>query len=247
MQATILQTFQRVERKYWISPAQRAALLARLQPYIRPDVHPRYTIGSLYLDTADFRLIRASLDKPVYKEKLRLRSYGVPGPQAAVFLELKKKYKGVVYKRRLALPLDAANAYLWRGTMPETDGFIDGQILREIDWTMCRLRPRPRVYIAYDRTAFVGRADPAFRLTFDTAIRWRDAPLDLAAGDGGTPLLPDDRVLMEVKCSGAMPLWLCHALDDLKIYPAAFSKYGTCYTAHLRGGEHYTTGGIRYA
>ncbi len=251
MTDSVIQNFERVERKYLISPEQRDALLSRLLPFLRPDEYPSYTIGSLYLDTADYRLIRASLEKPVYKEKLRLRGYGVPGQEDPVFLELKKKFQGIVYKRRLVLPFNSAMDFLWSGRLPLTNSYADAQILKEIDWTVRRVRPRPRVYIAYDRTAYVGREDAGFRLTFDTAVRWRDTPLDLAAGDGGAPLLPPDSVLMEVKFLGAMPLWLCHALSELAIYPASFSKYGTCYTDHLYNGEHVsltnTTGGVRYA
>ena len=233
MNQPIVQTFKRYEKKYRLTTAQRAEFIRRVQPFMRPDDYGTYTIGSLYLDTPDFRLIRASLEKPVYKEKLRLRSYGVPQAEDTVFLELKKKFKGVVYKRRTEMPLAQAAAYLRDGTPPaKTD-----QIFREIDFTMRRLEPAPRVYLAYDRTAYAGRRDDRLRITFDTCIRWRTDPLDLSAGDGGRLLLGPDDVLMEIKIPDAMPLWLVRALTDMGLFPASFSKYGTCYARYLSVGQ----------
>ena len=226
-------TFERRELKYRITDAQRAALEAAFGARMVPDEHGESTICNIYYDTADYRLIRASLEKPVYKEKLRLRSYGVPQAEDTVFLELKKKFKGVVYKRRTEMPLAQAAAYLRDGTPPaKTD-----QIFREIDFTMRRLEPAPRVYLAYDRTAYAGRRDDRLRITFDTCIRWRTDPLDLSAGDGGRLLLGPDDVLMEIKIPDAMPLWLVRALTDMGLFPASFSKYGTCYARYLSVGQ----------
>ena len=105
-------TFERRELKYRITDAQRAALEAAFGTQMIPDEHGESTICNIYYDTADYRLIRASLEKPAYKEKLRLRSYGVTEPGGEVFLELKKKYKGIVYKRRITLPEDAAGEFI---------------------------------------------------------------------------------------------------------------------------------------
>lgn len=160
-----------------------------------------------------------SLEKPVYKEKLRLRSYGIPKAKDPVFLELKKKYKGIVYKRRIALSLEAFQM----GVFPE------GQIPQEIAWFMQMYHnPEPVVYLAYDREAFSGSQDTGLRVTFDRNIRWRDHLLDLSKGCWGMPLLGNE-VLMEIKIPGAMPLWMCTIFSQLKIYPVSFSKYGTYY------------------
>ena len=105
-------TFERRELKYRITDAQRAALEAAFDARMVPDEYGESTICNIYYDTADYRLIRAPLEKPAYKEKLRLRSYGVTGPGGEVFLELKKKYKGIVYKRRITLPEDAAGEFI---------------------------------------------------------------------------------------------------------------------------------------
>lgn len=221
-------TFERVEKKYLVTPAQLTVLWDILERYMEVDGYGRHTICNIYYDTGDYRLIRTSLDKPLYKEKLRLRSYGVPGADDQVFVELKKKYDGVVYKRRAALPLDTATAWL--------DGRIripQNQILREIDYFMEYYRPQPRVFLAYDRVALFGREDEALRLTLDGNIRWRTTRLDLAAGDEGSPLSVQGLYLMEIKLPGVMPLWLAHTLAELGISPVSFSKYGCCYREAL--------------
>ena len=165
----------------------------------------------------------------MYKEKLRVRSYGVPAPDGKVFAELKKKYKGVVYKRRITVPAAEVQPLL-AGQRSLADY---GQIGREIAWFQQLYDARPRVFIGYDRIAFAGVADPELRITFDTNIRWRTTQLELSAGDHGAPLLPDDRVLLEVKLPGVCPLWLAHALAEAGAVPVSFSKYGSCYCYHL--------------
>lgn len=239
--ATYQGVFERYETKYLLSSRQYQAIRQGMEAFLQEDQYGLHTICSLYLDTGNFELIRASLDKPVYKEKLRLRSYGVPQGDGTVFLELKKKFRGVVYKRRVPMTLGEARAYLRSPALarPATDG----QILREIDWMMGRLAPTPKALIAYDRIALAPAQEDGPRVTFDRNIRWRGHTLDLAKGDWGSLLLPKDQVLMEVKTGGALPLWLCSLLDRLELAPASFSKYGTCYQNYLRqagalGGIH---------
>lgn len=227
--------FRRVEKKYLLDAAQLDALLKQAGRHMEPDRYGHYTICSLYMDTDDYHLIRTSLEKPLYKEKLRLRSYGVPDEDGTVFLELKKKYKGVTYKRRVSLPLRQAEEVVDKGTAAAA-GLTGSseQILREIGWFIDRYRPSPKALIAYDRTAFSGKEDESgLRLTLDSAVRWRETGLDLTAGDHGQPLLPDGTTLMEIKTPGAIPLWLCRVLSQWEIYPASFSKYGACYRQHL--------------
>lgn len=222
-------TFKRYEKKYLLSPTQYEALRAALEPYMGIDSYGRSTICNIYYDTDQFDLIRTSIEKPVYKEKLRLRSYGTPDTETKVFMELKKKYKGVVYKRRESLPLWQARDYLDRGIAPERDS----QILREIGWFLKTWPVEPKVFLAYERTALFGREDANLRITFDENIRWRDTDLDLRRGDHGARILPDDRYLMEIKIPGAIPLWISRMLSDLCIYSTSFSKYGACYQQNL--------------
>jgi len=222
--------FERIEKKYLLTPAQYQAMIRGMAFYVQPDEHPRYTIGNVYYDTADYALIRASLEKPVYKEKLRVRSYGVPGDDGAVFVELKKKFDGVVYKRRVTVSAAEAAAWLGGGEAPLTS-----QISREIDWFMDRYRPEPKVYITYDREAYAGREDKELRLTFDTGLRWRDTAVDLRQGRDGRPLLGEDQILMEIKIPGAAPLWLVRLMSENDIRTTSFSKYGTYYKQIILG------------
>ena len=225
----ILCSFERYEKKYLITPEQQARILLAARPYMKEDEYGRYSICNIYYDTDDFSLIRASLEKPVYKEKLRVRSYGVPAEGDRVFVEIKKKCGGVVYKRRVVMSAQDAPGYL-AGDAALSPG---GQISREIDYFQTFHRTRPQVYIGYDRTALAGRENDALRVTFDTNIRWRESKLDLRRGDGGMPLLPQDVVLMEIKIPGAMPLWLCRLLGSMDIFPTSFSKYGECYRKNI--------------
>ena len=225
-------TFKRYEKKYLLSPEQYRALRASLEGRIRPDQFAHSTVCSIYFDDERFSLIRHSLDKPVYKEKLRLRSYGVPGSRDPVFVELKKKYDGVVYKRRITMEARDAVPYL-SGAKPG-DG---SQISREVDWFLQFYRPAPKVFLAYDREAWAAADGGELRITFDTGIRVRSNDVDLRSGDHGVPLLEDDRILMEIKIPGAAPLWLARLLSENRISSTSFSKYGMYYKRFVLGGR----------
>lgn len=219
-------TFQRYETKYMLSPIMARKLRKSLPGHLQMDEYGLDTICSLYYDTPDHQLIRRSLEKPVYKEKLRLRSYGPAKETSPIYVELKKKYEGIVYKRRERMILSEAVPYLAGKSEP---GF-DSQILHEITWFRNYYRGlAPAMYIAYDRIACFGTEDRNFRVTFDTNIRWRTDNLCLDGPTEGTRLLEPGWYLMEVKSPGAVPLWFSKILDDLAIYPASFSKYGFAY------------------
>ena len=226
--------FKRYEKKYLLDPVQYAELKSRLEKYMDADEYGRYTICNIYFDTDDYELIRTSLEKPVYKEKLRLRSYGVPKDNDRIFAEVKKKLDGVVYKRRTAMTAEEAGDFLIRGIKPSS---ADGQILSEIEWFLSRYQPEPKIFLAYDRVALFGKEDPALRITFDRNIRWRDTDLDLRFGDWGEMVLPPDKILMEIKIPGTVPVWLGHMLSEIGLFPTSFSKYGTCYIQNILGGN----------
>jgi len=216
--------FCRRETKYLITKEQMARVLQKMGDRIVPDEYGRSTICNLYYDTPDYLLIRRSIEKPVYKEKLRLRSYGVPKAGGKVFAEIKKKHKQIVYKRRITLPAEEeANAAA--GNIPD-----DSQIGREIRYFFKRYSPlKPMVYLSYEREAFYGVSDRGFRVTFDDNILARTENLCLSEGSYGVPLLPEGMILMEVKCEGALPLWMAKLLSEEKMYKTSFSKYGTAY------------------
>lgn len=213
--------FERHEKKYLLDKAQLTALSRMLQAYMQADVYGLHTICSLYFDTENFDVARQAEAKPAYKEKLRLRSYGVPGQDSTVYLELKKKVEGVTYKRRMALPLREANAYIWLGAPPREGG----QVFGEIDWAIHRQGLHPKMLICYDRVALASKEDSALRLTLDANIRWRAQDLDLALGDAGSLLAPGF-YMMEIKTTDALPVWLSGILAAIGAYPVSFSKYG---------------------
>lgn len=222
-------TFKRLEKKYLLSREQYEKLRAALEDRIVPDAYFKSTVCSLYYDTDDYALIRHSIESPVYKEKLRVRSYNVPGADDTVFIELKKKFKGMVYKRRVTMSARQAAAYLAGEDEPPEHS----QMTREIDWFLHENPVKPKVFIACDRSAFVAKDNPELRITFDENLRWRERELDLTCGSQGESLLEPGCVLMEIKIPGTAPLWLAHTLSELSLFPAGFSKYGTCYKNHI--------------
>ncbi len=227
MEGNTIYSFQRIEKKYMLCQRQYESLIQKIVPYMKRDRYGLHTICNVYYDTEQYEMIRRSIEKPVYKEKMRLRSYGVPGMQDLVFLEIKKKYAGTVYKRRIGLKLCEAYQCLDAGASASLEE--RGQIGREISYFLRFYHPVAKQYIAYDRIAFLGDEDESLRITFDQNIRSRSSRLALEAGDDGERILPEGTYLMEIKVSAAMPLWLVHALEELAIYPCSFSKYGTVY------------------
>ena len=217
--------FKRKEMKYLLTAKQYQMMMREVGEWIVSDDFPVSAISNLYYDTPDYRLIRTSLQKPKYKEKLRLRCYKVPNADTQAFLEIKKKAMGIVYKRRESLPYRRAVEFL-AGRGPGGDS----QIFRELSWMLKSYQNlAPAMFLSYDRLSFKGKEDPTVRLTFDRNILWRTAALDLSAGTWGEPLLQPGQWLMEIKIAGAMPLWLAGTLAKCKIYPISFSKYGKAY------------------
>lgn len=221
--------FKRYELKYLITQEQKRKILEAIEPYMALDKYGLTTIRNLYFDTDDYRLIRRSIEKPSYKEKLRIRSYSKAESNSTVFVELKKKYKHVVYKRRIALPEKEAMNWL----CSNVDN-INTQISKEIDYFFEYYKTlHPTVFLAYDREAYYTKDKSDFRLTFDNNILFRAEDLSLKSEAYGTPILDEGLVLMEIKCSGGIPIWMTKILSELKIYKTSFSKYGTVYREHI--------------
>lgn len=196
----IQKVFKRYEIKYLLNIQQKEKVLQAMEPYMELDPYGRTTIRNLYFDTDTYRLIRHSIEKPAYKKKLRIRSYSRAMPDSTVFVELKKKYKKTVYKRRI--PLTEKEAMEWASG--ECRCSRESQISEEIDYFFQYYEDlRPTVFLSYEREAY------------------------------GTPILPKDSVLMEIKCSGGIPLWMIHILSEEHIYKTSFSKYGTAYQSMI--------------
>lgn len=239
--------FNRYEKKFLLPQGQYEQLRERLDPYMQEDKYGKYTICNIYYDTSDDLLIRRSLQKPRYKEKLRLRSYGTPGMDTTVFLEIKKKYRGIVNKRRIPLTLKEAYDFTERGVLPQNLGNrVEEQIRSEIEFFLKRYSLERRLYLAYDRLAFSGIEDPSFRVTFDTSIRSRRNEVALEKGDAGTELLPGGMHLMEIKISGAVPHWFAEILTELEIRPVSFSKYGNIFKREHGAPMEWVTGKLFY-
>ena len=221
----VQRSFKRKEKKYLLSGDQYEDLFSAIGNRLQEDEYSRTAVLSLYYDNSSCDLLGRSADGPVYKEKFRIRSYGVPDDTSKVFAEIKKKYDGIVYKRRV------------QGTYGEILDLLDGkmmpdndiQIQKEIIWMADRYGLAPAAFIGYDRTAYTSPADPGFRLTVDSDIRYRLTDLDLRKGDHGDLLREPGFRIMEIKTAGSMPLWLTAILSEKKIYSGSFSKIGTCY------------------
>ena len=231
--------FERVEQKYRLDDGQKEAFLSAVEDRIHVDQYGYHTIHNIYYDTDHYDLIRNSIEKPKYKEKFRVRAYGEINGNSLVYLEIKKKYKGIVYKRRAALSVEEADAFLKKGMMPQNAD----QIMKEIQYFFSFYHPEPKVYLAYDRTAYVGTDDEELRITMDDHIRSREDNLDFTYGSGGR-LLDADHHIMEIKVMGAYPVWLSGLLSELCIFPVSFSKYGTVYKRAVRAGETPVKAGI---
>ncbi len=192
-----------------------------------------YSILNIYFDNPQHDVIRRSVAKPYFKEKLRLRSYGVPdGGDFTVFLELKRKIGGVVNKRRAKLTYDEAKSYLNNGKKPQNPDYVTAQVLKEIDYFIAHNHVEPMCFLSYERIAMVGIQDKSFRLTIDKNILARRENLSLSEGCFGRHLIPPDKRLMEVKFTGAMPVDFADLLSELGIFSKSFSKIGTEYKTY---------------
>ena len=229
MSSKAILTMNRTEVKYILSPEQVTYLKEQLQPYMEVDEYGLTTIASLYYDTPDYRLIRTSLEKPSFKEKIRLRSYGTPSATSPVYLQLKRKSLGIVYKRRAATTISETNRFFsGQGDVPG-----DGQISREIRYFRDFYGSLvPSMMIIYDRIAYKQR-EGDLRLTIDFNPRYRQENLDLSLGMEGKSILPEGYAILEVKIQDACPLWLSRILDAGHIYKSSFSKYGEAYKKQL--------------
>lgn len=218
--------FKRYEMKYLLNGRQKEKVLQAMGAYMEPDQYGRGTIRNIYYDTDNFRLVRHSLDKPVYKEKLRVRSYRAAEPEDEVFVELKKKYDSIVYKRRIGMPERVAMEHLaGRMRLP-----METQITEEIDYFIGFYRTlAPRVFLSYEREAYYTKEPGEFRVTFDENILWRETDLSLGVGAYGEAILEPGQTLMEIKTDGGIPLWLVRVLSEQQIRRTTFSKYGNAY------------------
>lgn len=232
--------FKRYELKYMLNQQQKENIVKSMEAYMKLDRYGRTTIRNIYFDTDTYRLVRRSLEKPAYKEKLRVRSYYPANGEIPVFVELKKKYDKVVYKRRLVCPeAQVMNCFCNGNPLPD-----DSQIGNEIRYFWKYYETlHPVVFLSYEREAYYALDESDFRVTFDENILYRENDLSLGSDIYGTPILEDGKTLMEIKTSGGIPLWMCEILTQNHIYKTSFSKYGTAYGQMLKTEKQKGMGG----
>ena len=237
-----IKSFKRFEKKFILTSEQYNKLLPILLNYMNLDKHCKvgenYNIYNIYYDTLNNDVIRHSISKPYYKEKLRLRSYNVPNSlDDKVFLELKKKINGIVNKRRVVMTLGEVYEFLENRKKPNFDDYENNQVIREIEYYLSKNKVYPNVYIGYSRKALFCKDDKEFRVTFDNEITARRNDLYLTSGCFGYDILGENKYLMEVKFLGSIPLWFTKILSDLKIYNTHYSKYGTEYMMYCSNNK----------
>ncbi|OFI46439.1 hypothetical protein BG262_05335 [Floricoccus penangensis] len=230
--------FQRQEVKYTLTFEQYEKLRVLLKDKLFEDQYGLHTIYSLYYDTDNFDMIRKSIEKPDYKEKFRIRSYGLPTADSNVYLEIKKKVNGIVYKRRVEQPYSALNLIDTYTALENPFQSKNSQVNREITYLFSRQVLEPKVLIAYDRKALYTPEDENFRVTFDFNIRYSLDELDFQE-DGMKGVSPDVDVLMEVKSLASYPLWFSKALSDIGAFKASYSKYARVYKDFIVPRENF--------
>lgn len=237
-----IEVFNRYENKYIMDTNAYHGIYNRLLAYMEPDEYNRnerfYAISNLYYDTEHDSLIRTSLAKPKYREKLRIRAYGIPEHDAKVYLELKKKVFGLVNKRRTALRLHEAYDFVSSGRAPELRTGMNKQVIQEIGYFLSRYELEPKLYLAYDRMALFSKDNRDLRITFDTNIRSRRYEVQLENGDYGEQLLAPGQWLMEVKAEHTVPVWLSRLLSELGMFRTSFSKYGNEFKRMKRNEQN---------
>ena len=229
----IKEVFNRNESKYILNKDTYNLLMDSIKKYITHDEYPKSTICNIYFDTDNYDLISHSIEKPIYKEKVRLRSYNVPSLDDYVFLEIKKKFNKVVNKRRIKISLKDYYEYLDNKKL----NVGNKQIKSEIDYIFKMHDLKPKMFIAYDRLCFIDKSDNTFRITFDRNIRSRDYDLKLEDGDDGIKYFEDGKIIMEVKAINSYPMWFLKILSNLNIKPTSFSKYGSIYIKKRKDDE----------
>jgi len=233
------QSFNRVEKKYLLNKIQYDNIKSYLDDCLDHQnenltFHEFYTISNIYYDTDDNLLIKKSVSKPKFKQKLRLRAYGKVNQDSVIFIELKKKLNGYVNKRRTRIALDEVDELVEFNKLPSHKDYHNEQILREIQFFTTQYKLKPALYLYYEREVYSTQDENDLRITFDKNITTRRYDLDITKGNNGEYLLGDNYFLLEVKTNSNMPIWLNKLLNESQVFPTRFSKYGTEFFEYLK-------------
>lgn len=231
-------TFNRVEKKYILNKSQYDAI----KTYLESDLidaadelgyHESYNVSNIYYDTEDNLIIKKSISKPAFKQKLRLRAYGNISEDSIIFIELKKKINGFVSKRRTKISLSDVSDLIENHKLPFSNDYQNKQILKEIQFFTQQYSLKPSLYLYYEREVYCNPNKTGLRITFDKNITTRRYNLDLTKGNSGKHLLDEDTYVLEIKTNRNLPYWLNQLLNENKIYSTSFSKYGTEFYEYL--------------
>ncbi len=219
--------FKRHEMKYKLTFSQYNCLVDLMKQYMQIDEYKRNKITNIYYDTEDYKVIRNSLEKPKYKEKLRMRMYGDTEKNDKVFIELKKKFKGIVYKRRIILNKNDDIFEIEKIN-------LDNQVLKEIKYFLSLYNYiKPMIHLSYYREAYKSLEDSEFRMTFDFDIKVRNKDVTFLSSEYDKSILDDNTVILEVKTVSGLPNWFLGFLKGKDIKQTSFSKYGEAYKKYL--------------
>lgn len=237
----VIEIFRRREQKYLITTDQYLELVTRMSPYMRPDrngIDGHYTITTLYFESHDKKIYYETKNKLKFRQKLRLRIYDDTDIRGNAFFEVKQKHKKVVNKRRMVLPLAEAYRYLYEESATSLEDYQTSnlQVFREIDYYREFYQLRPEMVVSYDRHAFHHIEDPDLRVTFDLNLRCRNHDLRIEHGPYGKHFIDPHLVVLEVKVSDSVPLWLTRILQDLECEQRSASKFCTSLEC-LKGDE----------
>ena len=237
-----ISTFKRYEKKYLITKEKLDEIMPYLLEYMELDPFclngNEYRIYSIYYDTDNHDIIRQNSSKPVYKEKMRIRSYyDRKDPEDKIFMEIKKKCDGQGNKRRIKLRIREIEPFVNDGILPETKDYLSAQVAKELQYFLKMNKVHPALYVQYDRLALFGKEDKNFRMTFDRNVRTRRSNFHFGESDEDKLLLPNGEYIMEIKILGAMPLWLTRILSEHGLFSRGFSKYGVKYKQDAQNRE----------
>ena len=224
----------RMEQKYFVSFDKYKKLMDIIEDKLVKDKYFSERIYNIYFDNDEYEFMTKSLDKPLYKEKVRLRSYETADKNSNVFLEIKKKFQGHGNKRRVVINYNDAIDYINNKIIPDTNK----QIMNELDYTFKKNNLKPKISLTYDRLSYAFKEDDSYRITFDTNIRYSNKKIDLVDLDDDYCLF-NDGYIMEVKTLKGYPMWFIKALNELKLFPTSYSKVGEAYKELKERNELY--------
>lgn len=228
-------TFNRIEKKYIIDQSKYELLTRAFNQHLNDDFknHETYKISNVYYDTEDNLLIKKSIAKPKFKQKLRLRAYGKANDDSIIFLEIKKKINGYVNKRRTKIKVSEARDLVENNLLPDIHEYHNEQVLKEIQYFTKQYLLKPAVYLYYEREVFSSLDKDGLRITFDKNIRTRRNHVDITDLSDASLLLEGNLYVLEIKTNSNMPFWLTETLNELEIFSTSFSKYGSEFYQYL--------------